>query len=132
MLFDTFKYDMKELYDEKLVTELFNSKKITLCNVADSFYAVFPHIKVSGLQCGVIVSPEIMKMVYNDPKSFSKFYNQLSHEEKEKYAFALTEDTKEVFRKMKKETELNGPVEDIDVEFEQQLGVRELSKGRSR
>ena len=132
MLFDTFKYDMKELYDEKLVSELFTSKKITLCNVADSFYAAFPHAKVSGVQCGVIVSPEIMKMIYNDPSSFSKFFNQLSNEDKEKYVFALTDDTKEVLRDMKRETELNGPVADIDVEFEQQLGVRDLNIGRSR
>lgn len=138
MLFDTFYKDLKDCFEEKLITEISRGKRFSVCNMADMFYAVFPHVKSGKYQCGVIVNHENIKYLVEDEMFFKKIYSSMSKEEQKQLSFVLDEGVKELLRKYKAKTDLEGPSNDIEVELEEQLGARKnkennyLDKGRSR
>ena len=131
-MIDTFYWDMRNFFGEKLITEVLKSKHMSVCNVADSFYAVFPHAKFNGEQCGIVVSTNDMKRMVENPSYFQRWYSYLTPEQKEKSCFSMGKSNIELVRQWKAQTQLNGPDASIDVEFEQQLGVRQgqLRNGR--
>lgn len=131
-MFDTFYWDMRDVFSEKLMTEIFKSKHLSICNVADSFYAVFPHAKTSDGQCAVVINADTARCIVDDPSSFGRMYSELSDEQKEQITFVVGKATKPLLQQWKANTNLNGPSSDIDIEFEQQLGVRQndIKQGR--
>jgi hypothetical protein len=132
-LFDTFYKDMKPLFNENLVTEIFKTKHYSVCNIADYFYSVFPHVRSEGYQCGVIVNADTVRNMLMNEHAFTKGYANLSKAEKDQITYSVDQEAIEYFRKCLRETTLSGPTSDIDVELEEQLGVRKgtISHGKA-
>lgn len=131
MIVDTFYKDMKSLFDDKIAVEVYKYQNVSVCNVADYFYAVFPHVKSAEKQCGVIINAEHFRNIVSDVDGtyFSKLYSEMSIEDQKRLSFEVDDKAKELFASLRKETLASGPTSDIDVEFEQSLGVRQVEKG---
>ena len=113
-------YKMSQVFfEEGLLKEIYNSDKITICNVCNAFYMVFNYTITESGPIGIVLETNYMEPLLEDEGLFNQLYNYFGDKEFERRCRSLNKQVYEYFKKLKKETELKGPY--INLEYEKQL-----------
>lgn len=118
---EIFKKKINEFLEAGVLKEIFSTTDFSVFNISNYCYGVFDYNEYSVGQCGIIVNPETMREIINDPDFFPRFVQAMGTEWIKKNTIILNENNLEVMKRMKKETDMNGPTSDIDVELENKL-----------
>lgn len=122
-------------FDNELVREIFYTDDFSICNIANSHYAVFFYPSSSeGIYAnekrgpsGLFVSSDFMRDIIHNPSNVSRL-SSVDEDTLLKYLFRLNQDNFLKIKQLKDKTDLEGPSSKIDLSLEEEL----LKKGYGR
>lgn len=125
---EKFYNDSKVFFEENLLNELYSSENLSICNLANQCYGVFPYMDTKEGQACLLVTSNQVQLIANDETFFNRLISGLDKKVLNERSIALNERTLELMRKMKATNDINGPTKDIDLEMEEQLKAKNKSR----
>jgi len=132
---EKFYRDASLYFDNELVREIFYTDDFSICNIANTYYAIFFYpLSLSAIfankkkgPVGLFVTPHFMRDIVCDPSSVSSL-SSVDEDTLVKHMFRLNQDNFLKFKQLKEKTDLDGPSSKIDLALEEEL----LKKGYGR
>ncbi len=124
--------DLEPFFSGGFAREIHFHKKGSIMNLANSFYVASMYLKDDlGYPIGIIVPKIVAEVGVEDWIALLQWFNALSDSEKSQCVMLFTPKTLEVARQIKARTDVEGPSEDVDLEWEQRLKTEQSLKQES-
>ena len=113
--------ELQPYVDEGLLREIGSTEHLIVFNVSDKYYVIACGVKDKkyGYQVGIAAYPKVVKRILKNEAYFARYVRFIRSQS----TMYLGPNNLETMRRWKRETDEQGP-KDIDVLFEQELGVR--------
>lgn len=123
-----FDNELRKYEDAGYITKIYSSDKLCVCNIANSVYAVFNYTETNLGQWGFMVVPENVRAIVEDNDLFSELVSKTNKNILNKMSIFLNDIVFLNMKKLKEQTDLNGPSKDIDFEMEEEIMAKNKSK----
>ena len=117
---DEFLRKTDNFFQLDLLKEIYFNENFSLLNVANGFYVIALYSDKPE-QDVFVVSASFAELIVKDNSAFYNYVLGLSNEEFKKRYIVFNDKTFEAIKKLKSNTDMNGPNPNIDSEFEESL-----------
>ncbi len=129
---EAFLRDLEPFFGGGFAHEIYFHKKGSIMNLANSLYIASMYLKDNlGYSIGIIVPKEVAKVGTEDWMALLQWFNALSDSDKEHCVMLFAPKTLEAARQIKARTDVEGPTENVDLEWEQRLKTEQSLKQES-
>ncbi|MBR6514771.1 MAG: hypothetical protein IKT46_08080 [Clostridia bacterium] len=112
-----------------LFKEIYQSDDISICNIANSGYAVFMYSLLKPHKedefAGIFVDKKGIRSIVNNNSLIQTFYLAWPNDVKKRSLLPLNDRTFKIIEKFKKKTDENGPSHEVDLEMEKEIMAME-------
>lgn len=111
-----------KFFETGVINEIYGNENVSIINVANSLYVAsqYAHDK-DFVYSACIVDVEQIKKIIDDNKILPIWINNMTNDELKKIIVEFNENSYNVMKNIKLKTDINGPSQFVDLEFEQSL-----------
>ncbi len=129
---ETFLRDLEPFFSGGFAREIYFHEKGSIMNLANSFYIASMYLKTDdGNPIGIVVPKKVAKVGTEDWTALLQWFNALSNSDKKQCVVLLNSNLLEVAKQIKARTDVEGPTENVDLEWEQRLKTGQSLKQES-
>ncbi len=129
---EAFLRDLEPFFSGGLAHEIYFHKKVSIMNMANGLYIASMYLEDdSGAQIGIMIPKPVAYAAVENWISLLEWFNSLSESAKNESVMLFNPRSLEFAKQIKADTDLKGPSEDVDLEWEQSLKTGQGLKGES-